>query len=366
MWGRVIQSVGAGGMVPYVSSQSRRMLSKLTRTRQWIALLSLGLFLTMMPLLTVAVTYLLGWRAIFLIHLVFVLFLSILAKNRQVADKPRQVKGASGESILFFGLIILFAMTAVTTTDFLEGLRAFLDPHVLPLWIVALGMVVPLFMVERQESYPFFELHLFAEWRLLLLYVQVGLSGFIWMALVLVPDWVARLYRLSFWGVGFILCFVLFCSLFAVPMVQSLARRWDFKKISSLGFLLATVSYAALAWINGGAWFFVALGILGVSLSFALAAPVHHFLFEWVSARRIRNGLMALGMFRAAGGALGLTTMSRIFSSLDPSLASWFVVDPATEHLVRLAEQKVMLFAAAASFVGFIVGCRLKVKKDKI
>jgi MFS family permease len=359
MWGRVIQSVGAGGLVPCVSVYARRFLTRPVKLGQRGILFALGFGFILMPLLSVSVAHELGWRSVFFVHLLLLLVLLMLVKRWRLSDQPGRVKGASGESILFFGLIILFLMTAVTSTDFLGGLPAFFDRDVLPLWIVALGMVVPLFMVERQERQPFFDPHLFAHWRLWLLYLQVALSGFVWMALLLVPNWLVRISRWNDFGVGAILSFILFCVLFSLPLVHGLTRKWNFKRTMSLGFILAAVSYTVLAFGNHEIWFFSALAVLGISFSFSLVAPVHQFLFSWVSPRQIRNGLMALGMFRAAGGAIGLATMARLFSSF--SLRSTSYADP----LMRVAERNMLLFAAGVSLLGLVVSLLLPLNRQK-
>jgi MFS family permease len=359
MWGRVIQSVGASGLVPCVSVYARRFLNRPGKWGKRVILFGLGFGFILMPLLSVSFAHELGWRSVFFVHLLLLLLLLLIVRRWSLPDQPRRVKGASGESILFFGLTILFLMTAVSSTDFLEGLPAFFDRDVLPLWIVAIGMVVPLFMVERQERQPFFDPHLFAHWRLWLLYLQVALCGFAWVALLLVPVWLVRVTRSNDFGIGALLSFILFCVLFSLPLIHGLTRKWNLRRTMSLGFSLAAVSYLVLAFGNHGIWFFSALVMLGFSFSFSLVAPVHQFLFSWVSPRQIRNGLTALGMFRTAGGAIGLTALARLFSSF--SIRSAVLTDP----LKRAAESNMLLFAAGVSLLGLVVSLLLPLNRQK-
>ncbi|MBA4494259.1 MFS transporter [Paenactinomyces guangxiensis] len=361
MWGRVIQAVGAGGIVPYVAVQARRMISKGSRYQKLFVILMLAGCLVFTPLFTAALVYLFSWRSVFYLYFLLSIFLFVLSRRWMVVERPGRSRPIHGEGIFFFGAMILFLMTAVTSTDLLHGWRAWTQPHVIPLWIIALGLVVPLFMIERQSRQPFFEPHLFAHWRLWLLYFQVALTGFIWMALVLVPAWMIHLYPLHHILSGAVLSYILLCSVVSLPLVLRLTAKWSFKGISVLGFMCAAISYAVLAWVPAGWFHLLTLAILGAGLTLTQAAPAHRLLFRWVPPRQIKSALMAIGMFRAAGGALGLVAMARFFSSFHPLTNNWFIVGGIQEALVIMAQHHVMVLAAWASGVGLVLSLFLPI-----
>lgn len=365
MWGRILQAMGTAGILPYVSVQARRIWNKKTRHEQkkWFIILGLGFVLN--PIVSVLISYGLGWRFIFLIPLVLALVVGVLARKWSPIDQPRRVRATSGESIFFFGLIILFFLSAVTSTDWSKGLRGMAESEVFPLWIVAMGLVVPLMMVERRQDAPFFEPHLFGNWRLWLLYLQAAVSGFVWMFLVLIPAWVVFRYHLPYFWQGGILSFILLFSLIALPMVQFLSHRLNVKVISFIGFFLALTSLMMLIQVKQAGIFFTALSLLGASLSFALMAPVHVPLFQWVEPERLRNGLMALGMFRAAGGALGLAIIARVFSSQSPVLLSWLMAGRDAVGWLEIGQTHVLVLGAALAFVGMCISLAIPVEPIK-
>jgi MFS family permease len=355
VWGRVIQAAGAGGVVPLVALQARRLLRVRQSEGRGRVFMVFGLGIAGLPVLSAGLVYVVGWRGLFILHLMLAVRMMLKSQSWLESDRSRRARMVGGESIFFFGLIVLFLMTAVTGTDLLGGWTAFLRPEVLPLWIMAAGLAVPLWMVEQQGNRTFFEEYLFSVKRLWLLHVQAALAGFIWMALALVPGWIVHLHRLPMIWIGLFLGYILFCSATAVPLVVLLSRRWSFRAVSSLGFLLSAAAFSTLAVTGGISWLFVALGILGGSLSATLASPVHRLLFERLPHRRVRGALTVLGMFRAAGGALGLVVMARLFSSLAPELHNWLLLPGSSTPLIRTAQQNVLILAAIASVIGWAV-----------
>lgn len=355
MCGRVLQAMGTAGVLPYVSIQVRRKWNKKTHREQvkWFMIWGLGFVLN--PIFSAGISYVLGWRSIFLFPLGLALVVGILSQKWSPVDLPRRVRTANGESTIFFGLIILFLLTAVTSTDWSKGFTGMIDKNILPLWIVAIGLVIPLLMVERRQEYPFFELHIFGNWRLWMLYLQAMLAGFIWMFLVIIPSWVVFRYNLSYFAQGGVLSFILLFSLLALPMVQFFNRRFNVKVISLIGFFLAAFSLLLLIQVYQVNLFFIALSILGISLTFALMAPVHIPLFKWVEPVHLRNGLLALGMFRAAGGALGLAVMARVFSLQNPLLLQWIKMESDSGRWIEIGQSQVLILVACVAFMGMCI-----------
>jgi hypothetical protein len=62
-----------------------------------------------------------------------------------------------------------------------------------------------------------------------------------------------------------------------------------------------------------------------------------------------------MGMFRSVGGALGLVTMARLFSSYDPMVTNWFLLGGPADESMAWAIRHVMYFAAFTSFLGVIL-----------
>ncbi|MBA4601174.1 MFS transporter [Thermoactinomyces sp. AMNI-1] len=361
MSGRVFQAIGMGGMVPFLATHTRRKLCKLGKINRRLLLLAFALLLCVIPLWSSWLAHMLGFRAVFVLHILYALAVSLMAKKWKVVDQPSR-SGVGVESIIFFGLIILFLMLAITSTDFAKGWSALLFREVLPLWIVAVGMVVPLLMVERQGRYPFFEPHLFANWRLWILYLHVTLQGFLWTTLTLLPYWFTQAYHLGEYGTGILLSLIATSAVLALPFIAALSQSVYLHRFSCFAFLLTSSVYLLMIWLNDFNYILLTVSLLGFILSFALADPVHHYMFQWVSPRRIRSGLMAAGMFRAAGGAIGLVAAARLFSFIDPLLPFGFM-HREMGHLVTAIEIRVFTLFAGVSLLSFLLSILLEIKK---
>lgn len=364
MWGRVIEAVGAGGIVPFMAMQIRRMMKKGNKKTQRQMLIAFCFSLVFTPWLSALLVWTLHWRLVFLLYLPLSLLIWMIFKRWRSSDQPSRPKPVHGEGIFFFGGMIFFLMIAISSTNILHGLQAWLDPEVLPLWIIAFGLMVLLFMVERQSDQPFFEPHLFANGRFWLLYGQVALTGFSWMAIVLVPDWIHDSFQFHPILHGLFFSLILLCSVLVLPAVQRLAHRWSFKMISALGFFCAAIAYAVLGFAQDWWILLLTLLLLGIGLGLTLAAPVHLLLFEWLPSRQVKDGLMTLGMFRAAGGAVGLVVMARLYSSLHPCLIWWMVPDQGKEWW-QMLPFNVMILAAITSFLGLLLTIILPIEKKR-
>jgi MFS family permease len=354
MWGRVIQAVGAGGIVPYVSLRVRHVFRRGSQSERRGLFWKTGILLLAAPLFSTGLVREFGWRSVFFEPLFLSALLFFLSRRPLIAGRKERPWSVGGESGVFFGLIHLFLLTAVTVADPAKGLKGIIHPDVLPLWLMAVGLTVPLWMVERQKAFPYFAPRLRASGRLWLLYGQVALGGFVWMALVLVPDVVIHRNHLPVWWIGGILALLLLTAWLMLPLVLFLSRVWKFKWLSAFGFLLAAVAYALMAWRGEGWTFAVALVLVGSGLSFALGAPVHTLLFDWLPSEKWRRCLMALGMFRAAGGALGLAVTARLFTAVQQE------GEKGTGGIfIFLQDERMLVFAAAAALFGFAVSLAL-------
>jgi MFS family permease len=349
--GRVVQAIGMGGVVLYVAFQMQRETNK--RKRRAHILLSTCIIF--MPMLAALFVQFVSWKALFLLNLPISLCVYFFAKRLQ-AEGPAEARNfLDGAGLLFFSILLLFFMLALTLTHLSEGWHAFTLRPVIPLWIIAFGMVVPLWMVERQNPHPLFAPHLFAHWRLWLLYIQVTLSGFCWVSLIFVPIWVVCLFHVSLSWYGYILSWILCWSIVGWWIIYRIANKWDVKITSMLGFFCAASAYFLFTWLQDEWSLFILILLLGIGLSLVIAAPLHQLLFYEVPPRSIRNGLMLMGMFRTAGGALGLVTMARLFSSYDPMVMSWFLTGGLAGESVIWAIRRVMYFAAYTSCLGLLL-----------
>ncbi|RAL26004.1 MFS transporter [Thermoflavimicrobium daqui] len=352
LFGRGLQAFGASGMVPFLSQRFYRLFH-ISRTKGfrliWIALLILT------PIFSVTWISLLGWRSFFLLYLLLAFFLFFLL-NKWLPQKMMGTRHTSfswGTPI--FGLIVILLMLAMTRIYLPLGFRAWIHPRVLPLLILALGLIVILFMVERKKRYPFFEPHLFGKPYLWLLYIIIMMTGFSWAILVLLPWWFTHFFHQHDLWYGGILALILAASVVTVWVTQKWVEQISFSVIAGCGFICAAVSYILLFWIQNMWLILLLFVLLGIGMGLTISAPVHHVLFRMVEPERWRSGLTVLGMFRAAGGSLGLVVMAQLLNVWEPGLSRWYDPNYPVNPSLDIAFGYMFNLAAQSAVIGVIL-----------
>lgn len=360
--GRILQAVGAGGIVPLISFYTYRYLSKGTHKHRRFTLPILFIILIISPLFSSLLIQWGSWRVLFWLYIVVAVLVYLFSRQIRLPVLGIRVVQTHGTGIFLFGFMILFLMLAVTNTNFLHGWEAFINPQVMPLWIIAIGLFIPLFMIERQTEYPFFEPHLFSNWQFWLLYGQAAFIGFSWMGLLFVPGWVRNLFSLPVQSLGGIISFILFVSVCFLPLVKWLSEKISYPMLSSIGMLFAAIAYIELLLYTEPWWVFSSLSLLGIGLSFTAAAPVHKLFRRWVHIKQIRNAFMTFGMFIAAGGAIGLVMMAQLYHSFSPFVQPWS--SSLGDVLSSVGFRKVLLLGAMSGWIGWGLSLGIWFKRD--
>ncbi|WP_169713691.1 MFS transporter [Paludifilum halophilum] len=357
MAGRVIQALGAGGVVPQLSAEIRRLSEN--RRKGWRVAVHgvLAALLIALPLYSSAVTHFFSWRWIFWTKIPAVLVVAILtfrlARGGRFRSKPYQVHG-----VFYFGAILLSAMVAVSQLDPSLGWAALIDPSVLPFAVLVIGLPVLMFMADRQSSRPFFASQLFTDIRLVGLHTVVALAGCTWAAAVLVPGWMVEVFQQPPGSGGPFLSIVAASAWLSLPLARWTTRYWGYQGVLAVGFFATAFAYFTLALALEPVPLIAVLIVLGFGISFTLTAPVHELLFGVVPYRQVKNGLMVIGMFRAAGGALGLILIGLSFHRA-PAFTGWIASAQGLPALWSMGYQMGMLTVSGVSVVGLILSLTL-------
>ncbi|PTX51250.1 MFS transporter [Melghirimyces profundicolus] len=357
--GRVIQALGAGGVVPLLSVEIRRLIYLRRRSWRLAVHLVLAGLLILVPFLSSSVAWHYSWRWLFWINLpaaaaVYLLSLRF-TPDTGYRNPPFQTTG-----LFYFAVILLSAMIAVSQLDPHQGWAMLVDPGFLPFAVLAIGLVVPLLMVERQANRPFFQAGLLSDLRLIGLYAAVALAGCTWVAVVLVPGWMAGVLDHPQGTGGAYLSIVAGAAWLTLPLARWISSRWGYQGGLALGFFSTAAAYFTLALADDPLTLTVVLAVLGSGLGFTLTAPVHELLFEVVPFRQLKNGLIAIAMFRAAGGALGLVLIGLAF--FEPVKTGWDAAGlPALwEQGFRMG----MMTAAGVAVLGFVISLLLPLPEE--
>lgn len=305
--GRTLQALGASGVVPVLSQrlrQSRRPM--LVRSIGGL----LSVLLIVAPLLSAFLNRQLGWRWVFAAFLPLILLLFLIARRLPAPSPSRLQRLEPGSTIFFLGSL-LFAMIAVTRMEPLVGWKEMIHPEVFPYWILTVGLIVPLIMVEKRVDHPLF-IPKAANRSFIFVQMTAAISGMCLMVPVIIPGWITPLFpdTLEMGGIG--LAIVAAAVGGVLPLAGWIAGRWGSRMVLAVGFFALSLASFVLGVSREFALLFPALLLLGGGIGLTMSAPLHDLLFGRLPLRRVRTGLVVLGMFRAAGGALGLLLITRL------------------------------------------------------
>lgn len=305
--GRTLQALGAGGVVSFLS-QGLRQTRKPMLVRMTGGLLS-GL-LIVAPLLSVFLNRLWGWRGVFAAFLPLIFLLFLIGRRFSASFPSRLPRMELGSAFFFFGSV-LFAMVAVTRMGPVAGWNEILHPTVFPFWILSLGLIVPLIMVEKRVDHPLFipkpSNRIFISVQL-----AAAISGMCLIVAAIIPGWIASFFpdMPEMGGIG--LAAAVAAIRGVLPLAGWLSDRWGSRIVLAVGFFSLSLASFILGVTRDYAELFSALFLLGAGIGLTLAAPLQDLLFGCLPLRRVRTGLLVLGMYRAAVGALGLLMITRL------------------------------------------------------
>lgn len=302
--GRVIQALGAGGVVPPLSVGLRRLIHHRRRPLGLVIHALFGGLFIIIPFLSSSITWHYGWRWIFLVNIPVAVVVYILSHRFSLSGSYR-TPSYQTTGLFYFAAILLLAMIAVSQLNPEMGWRMLVDPRFLPFAVLAAGLMIPLMMVEHQAESPFFKPHLLIDPHLIGVHFAVMLAGCTWVAVVLVPGWMVAVFDQPQGTGGIFLSIVAGAAWFTLPISRRIFSRWEVQTGLALGFFFTAAAYFSLTLVQDLVSLATVLVILGVGLGFTLSSPVHELLFQTVSMRQIKSGLMMVAMFRATGWCHG-------------------------------------------------------------
>lgn len=353
--GRVIQALGAGGIVPLLSVELRRLTQ--LKKRFWRVAIHLGLggLLISVPLFSSWVAWQFSWRWLFWFNLPAALGVYILSFRFSPGGSSR-IPPQQTAGLFYFAGILLSAMVSISGLDPSLGWGMMADSDFLPFAILSVGLIVPLLMVERQSEHPFFQPRLFRDLRLIGIQGVTALAGCTWVAVVLVPGWMVEMFGQLRGTGGMFLSIVSGAAWLTLPLARWIAARWGYQGALAIGFFATASAYFTLALVEDPTTSIVLLALLGGGLSLTLTAPVHELLFEILPLRQIKSGLIVIAMFRTAGGALGLLLIGLpFFETMDTAPDGRF----GLPLFWKTGFQIGLLTAAGVAVLGFVISLLL-------
>ncbi len=265
--GRVIQGIGAGGIIPTASAVIGDAFPPAERGRA-LGLIgaTYGMAFVLGPPMAALLMVVASWHWIFLANLPIAAVVLWLGARVLPAHRP------SGHlpPLDFSGIAVVFVLLGALVlgiTRVLDGLAGVV------LWPWFLGivgaMLVLLVGVERRAASPMIPLSLFANRRLAITYLLTVGAGFGMGSVVFLTSIATMAYGVSAQNAGFVLLPLVICSMLGSMGGGRLLNRIGARGLILAGFALLALGYGGSAITGFGLWGFLAASMpigLGVGI----------------------------------------------------------------------------------------------------
>ncbi|MDF2803207.1 MAG: putative permease [Anaerocolumna sp.] len=332
---RVIQAIGAGGILPIATTVIGQSFPPEKRgTALGLVGAVYGVATIVGPTIGSAIIDLAGqdhWGFIFFINVpicILTLCLSRVMEESKVEIKNKLDIGGA----LVLAAIIASLLYALTNMNFFAVLDSLQETNVFP-FLIAFVVLIPLFVfVEKRAQDPVLSIKYFKDRQILTIFIIAFVVGVGMMGMVFMPQFAENTLKLKSGSGGYLVTLLALFSGVASPVSGKLLDKKGAKLVLIIGFFCTAVGTLVLGLIAAKALTFVpvfiGLALMGFGVGFTMGAPLNYLI---------------LGAVKEEEGATALATMSLIRSigvTISPSFMIGFIVEASknlqTELMVTL------------------------------
>lgn len=323
---RVIQAIGAGGIMPIANTVIGLSFPKEKRGMA-LGLVGgiYGVATIIGPTLGSTILSFAGttnWGFIFFINVpitIAILLLSLKMENTKLSTvKPMDIKG----SIVIAGLIGSF-LYALMNLDFFQFKDSLSSIKVYPYLILVAVLIPILIWIERRAIDPVLNLKYFKNKQMIVIFVLAFIVGIGMMGMVFIPQFAENILKIKPGTGGYLITFMALFSGISAPLSGKLIdiKGARFVMLMGFGFTILGTLYLGYVATNYMSLtnILIGLGFMGFGLGFTLGAPLNYLVLQAVPESEGATGLATMSLIRSMG-----TTIS-------PGLLIGFVVNSAKD-----------------------------------
>jgi EmrB/QacA subfamily drug resistance transporter len=319
---RVIQAIGAGGILPIATTVIGQSFPPEKRgTALGMVGAVYGVATIVGPTLGSTIIDLAGqdhWGFIFFINvplcLITLFFSRVMEESRMTVKNKLDVSGA-----IILGAMIASLLYALTNIDFFDIVNSIQSLKVYPFLIVFL-ILIPLFiLVEKRAADPVLSIKYFKNREILTIFIIAFVVGIGMMGMVFMPQFAENTLKLKSGSGGYLITLLAVFSGVASPLSGKLLDKKGAKLVLIIGFFFTAAGTLVLGFIAAKTLtllsVLIGLMLMGFGVGFTMGPPLNYLI---------------LGAVREEEGATALATMSLVRSigvTISPSFMIGFIVE---------------------------------------
>lgn len=319
---RVIQAIGAGGILPIATTVIGQSFPPEKRgTALGMVGAVYGVATIVGPTLGSAIIDLAGqnhWGFIFFINVpicILTLCLSRVMEESKLAVKNKlDVPGA-----LVLAAMIASLLYALTNMDFFSVLDSLQQTNVFPFLLVFIILIPIFILLEKRAEDPVLSMKYFKNREIVTIFIIAFIVGFGMMGMVFMPQFAENTLKLKSGSGGYLVTLLAVFSGIASPLSGRLLDKKGAKLVLMTGFAFTVAGTLFLGIIAAKSLsfftVFIGIALMGFGVGFTMGPPLNYLI---------------LGAVKEEEGATALATMSLIRSigvTISPSFMIGFIVD---------------------------------------
>ena len=318
LFGRVIQAIGGGGIMPIASAEFGTSFPK---EKQGFALGLIGGVYGIANILgaTLGSTILNiagieNWEWLFFVNLP----ISIVIIVGGLIFLPLHRSELQSKKIDFLGIGLIVVMITsllygMKGIDFFDFVKTLQSPAVYP-FLLAFLLNLPIFIfVERKAEDPVLNLSYFTRKQILIILILSFMVGVCMMGMVFVPQYAENALKIAMGSGGYFVTILGFFAGFGAPFSGKLIDRYGAKRIMGLGFAICIFGsfFLALVATNYPNPFTVvtSLVIIGLGLGFVIGTALNYMMLNNTDQKESNSSLATLSLVRSIGTTIAPAIM---------------------------------------------------------
>ncbi len=319
---RVIQAVGAGGILPIATTVIGQSFPPEKRgSALGMVGAVYGVATIIGPTLGSGIMSLAGtdrWGFIFFINVPICILTLILSVKMEESKTAGEVKiDVPGAVIL--GALIASLLYALTNMDFFSILASIKQTNVFP-FLLAFVLLIPVFVfVEKKAKDPILQLKYFKNREIVLILLLAFIVGIGMMGMVYMPQFAENTLKIQSGSGGYFITLLAVFSGIASPLGGKILDKKGAKPVLIIGFACTMAGTLILGFIAAKSLSLIAvlagLTLMGFGVGFTMGPPLN---------------FLILGAVKEEEGATAIATMSLVRSigvTISPGFMIGFIVD---------------------------------------
>ncbi|HHX51450.1 MAG TPA: MFS transporter, partial [Clostridia bacterium] len=321
LFGRAIQAVGAGGILPVAVAELGDVFPPEKRgSALGLMGATMGMAMVIGPNIGGFITGRFSWHWAFLINLPISVLILFMARGLSSGDK-KTGQTVDYQGAILLSIILFSLMSGLGRLDSQNLLQSIFSPATGPYLAASIIFFFPFLYVERKAADPIIDLAFFRNRQLVLAFFFSIVAGLGTAAFFFIPAFSQTLLGLSTERSGNLVTPLAIAMMVAAPLGGMLLDRYGSRQVLFLGSLLAGAGMCLLAIVaNSLTGFFLVLLVCGLGMGMMMGAPINYLVINEVDGGQRGVALGVLNVFRMVGTIVGPTIAGSILASAESQL----------------------------------------------